>query len=145
MKKTVIAPAAGNELVEDSDIVDRTAYSRGVVVDHADHKRVFLSGVTPVETADDATPAQVEEVLTLIRDKLADHGGTMNDVVRIRVLVEDIESENFERIHSVRNEFFDPEHHPASTLVEVSGIVRGDIEIEVEAIIPDDGWTTETA
>lgn len=145
MKKSVIDPEAGNELVADSDIAERTAYSRGVVVDHKTHKRVFMSGVTPVETADDDAPAQVREVLEFIQEKLNDHGGTMNDVVRIRVLVEDIENQNFEQIHKIRNKFFDPDHHPASTLVEVSKIVRGTIEIEVEAIVPDDGWSVETA
>ena len=142
MRKTILDPEAGDELLEDAD-VDGTAYSRGVAVELDGYTRVFLSGVTPVEAADGSVEAQTREVLETIQSLLADRDGTMRDVVRIRVYVEDVSEPEFETIHRVRGEFFDREHLPASALIEVEGIVRGDVEIEIEAIVPEDGWDVE--
>lgn len=143
MKKRILDPAAGNELVADSDVADETAYSRGVVVDHDGYKRVFVSGVTPVEAADGSIEAQTRDVLETIRGILESENGGMNDVVRVRIFVEDVVADEFSEVHKVRGEFFDREHFPASTLVEIDTLVRGNIEIEAEAIIPDDGWESE--
>lgn len=143
MHKTVIDPEAGNELVADAEDVEETAYSRGVVVDHDGYRRVFLSGVTPVETADGTVAEQTRDVLETIQTILEDQGGTMNDVVRVRVYVEDTVETEFSTVHAVRNEFFETEHFPASTLIEVDTIVRGNVEIEAEAVVPEDGWEVE--
>ena len=143
MRKTVIDPTAGNELVADSDVVSETAYSRGVAVDFDGYKRVFLSGVTPVDTATDSIEAQTREVLETIRALLEQQGGEMNDVVRIRTYVQDVMDDEFETIHEVRGEFFDREHLPASALLEIGSIVRGNIEIEIEAVVPDSEWEVE--
>lgn len=144
MKKTIIDPTAGDELVDGVDDVEQTAYSRGVVVEFEGQKRVYLSGITPVETVDEPVREQTRELLERIERMLEDHGGTINDIVRIRIFVEDVIGEDFAGVHAVRGEFFDPEHFPASTLVEVEELVRGNIEIEIEAIIPADGWVIET-
>lgn len=144
MEKTILDPEAGDELVEDNPAVDQTAYSRGVSVSHPTHERVYLSGVTPVETADDGIAEQTREVLEIIQRYLHEQGGSMEDVVRVRVFVEDTVDTDFGAVHAARREFFDPEHFPASTLVEVDQLVRGRIEIEAEAIVPGDGWETET-
>lgn len=133
MRKTIIDPDAGNELLEESDAVDETAYSRGVAVEFDGYTRVFLSGVTPVESASDSIEAQTREVLETIRSLLAQQGGEMNDVVRIRAYVQDVVEAEFETIHAVRGEFFDREHLPASAL----------LEIEIEAIVPDSGWEVD--
>lgn len=143
MRKTVIDPTAGDELVADTD-VEGTAYSRGVVVDHETHRRVYLSGVTPVETGDEDVATQTREVLETIRDLLDNQGGEMEDVVRVRIFLEDTVETDFDTVHAVRNEFFETNHRPASTLVEVDTIVRGAVEIEAEAILPENGWTVET-
>lgn len=144
MDKTILDPTAGNELVADTEGVEETAYSRGVVVDHEGYKRVYLSGITPVETADDSVGDQTREVLETVQNLLADHGGTMDDVVRVRIFVEDVVGDEFSTVHAVRGEFFDRDHFPASTLVEIDTLLRGNIEIEAEAIIPSDGWDVET-
>lgn len=143
MRKTVIDPEAGNELVADTDGVAETAYSRGVVVDHETHKRVYLSGMTPVETADADIGAQTREILENVEELLATHGGDIDDVVRVRIFVQDVMNEEFDTIHAVRGEFFDRDHFPASTLIQIDEIVRGNIEIETEALIPADGWDVD--
>jgi enamine deaminase RidA (YjgF/YER057c/UK114 family) len=143
MKKRILDPAAGDELVANSDVTDETAYSRGVVVDLDGYKRVFVSGVTPVEAADDSVEAQTRDVLETIQRILESENGTMNDIVRVRIFVEDVVANEFSEVHKTRGEFFNRDHFPASTLVEIDTLVRGNIEIEAEAIIPDDGWESE--
>lgn len=145
MRKTIIDPDAGNELLTDSDVVSETAYSRGVAVEFDGYTRVFLSGVTPVETASDSIEAQTREVLETIQALLEQQGGEMTNVVRIRVFVQDVMEEEFETIHAVRGEFFEREHHPASALLEIGSIVRGNVEIEIEAVIPDTEWSVDHA
>ena len=71
----------------------------------------------------------------------------MTDVVRVRVYVDEpaLTEANFQAIHEARGEFFEPSHFPASTLVEVSNLIRDGVlvEIDAEAVIPDDDWDVE--
>jgi len=142
VRKTVLNPDAGNDLVADVEGVPETAYAGGVVVSHPGHDRVHVSGVTPTETADDSVAEQTREVLETIQRLVESQGGSMDDVVRVRVFLEDAVDTDFGAVHAVRGEFFDREQFPASTLVEVDRILRGRIEIEADAVIPDDGWET---
>lgn len=138
MRKEIISPDTG-------DWADHeTAYSEGVVVHHRDHRRVFVSGVvSDGETIGEQTRGVLED----IQSTLEQRGGGMEDVVRVRLYVDEsvLTEGNIETIHSVRSEFFSREHYPASTLVEVNGLVDEafDIEIDAEAIVPDDGWESE--
>jgi enamine deaminase RidA (YjgF/YER057c/UK114 family) len=145
MRKTILDPEAGDELVDDNPAVDQTAYSRGVVVGHQTHDRVYLSGVTPVDTVGEDIGTQTREVLEIIQRYLHSQGGSVEDIVRVRVFVEDAVDTDFGAVHAARRDFFEPDHFPASTLVEIDQLVRGRIEIEAEAIIPESGWETETA
>ena len=138
MQKTVTRPDSGDDLSEDT-----TAYAESVAVRHGDHTRVHVSGMT----SDEATPdvgEQTRDVLRKIRDAVGEHGGDMRDVVRVGVYVASphLDGENFEAIHAARREFFEPAHYPASTLVEVSGLVREGrtIEIDADAVVPTGGW-----
>lgn len=139
MKKEIINPDAGNWADHE------TAYSDGVVVHHNDHWRIFLSGVV---SDGDSIEEQTRGVLEEIESTLADTDGGIQDIVRVRIYVREshLTAENIETIHEVRNEFFVRGHYPASTLVEVQGFVTEafDIEIDAEAIVPDDEWETES-
>jgi reactive intermediate/imine deaminase len=78
---------------------------------------------------------QTRQVLTNLRQVLTSVGGTMDDIVRVTVFVTDMAG--LMEIHRVRAEFFRPPY-PASTLVQVAGLVRSDylIEIDAVAVIP---------
>lgn len=138
MQKTVSGPDAGDDLGAES-----TAYAESVAVRHADHTRVHVSGMTSDEPTPDVGE-QTRDVLRKIRDAVGEHGGDVRDIVRVRVYVASphLDQENFEAIHEARREFFEPEHYPASTLVEVAGLIREGrtIEIDADAVVPDDGW-----
>jgi 2-iminobutanoate/2-iminopropanoate deaminase len=136
MEKRSLTPTAGDDLGEGG-----MAYAECVVEDHADHKRVHVSGLTSDE-AHDGMEAQTRDVLEGIEEIVDGAGGTMDDVVRVRVYVAEPEltQENFEAIHAARREFFEPGSYPASTLVEVSGLIREGrvIEIDADAVVATD-------
>ncbi len=146
MRKTIINPEAGERIGYTEGTETEPAYSEGVVVEMREYKRVFLAGLTArdpeLEMGD-----QTRDVLEQIEADLHAVGGTMDDVVRVRVYVPEphLTEENFSAIHDARGEFFDEEHYPASTLVEVANLVREGklIEIDSEAIVPNDGWVVE--
>lgn len=146
MKKTILDQDAGSDLFDDVD----TAYSRGVMVEAPGYKRLFLSGVTSTEEAfsgdyEMTIYEQTRDALERIEAFLDDFGASMDDVVRVRVYVEDLAEEDFPEIHRARSEFFDREHYPASSLLEVEGVLLGRIEIECEVVVPTDGeWEVET-
>lgn len=151
MRKRIINPAVGENVdaFEASDEIDELVHSDGVVVDCPGYRRVYLSGIVAIDDDGDVVaPGDVETqtrtVLRQIESYLADVGGEMNDVVRVRVYVEspELTQENFDAIHEARREFFDPGSYPASTLVEVDGLIREGrvIEIDADAVVPHEGW-----
>jgi enamine deaminase RidA (YjgF/YER057c/UK114 family) len=76
--------------------------------------------------------AQTRQVLRNIGKVLDAAGGTPKDIVRVTVYVRDIS--RFREIHDARLEFFDAEHLPASTMVEISKFVHEDALIEIDAV-----------
>lgn len=139
MRKQIINPDTG-EWAE-----HETAYSDGVVLDVPGGKRVFLSGVV---ASGDGIGEQTRAVLENIEETLGDFGGSMGDVVRVRVYIARpaMDEASLETVHEIRSEFFDQRQLPASTLVEVEDLVEDAFEIEVDAdaFIPEDGWDVQT-
>lgn len=138
VNRTVILPDAGDDLRDSDDA--GTAYAECVAVETGEYVRVFVSGMTS-ETAADDIGEQTRDVLRRIERALADVGGEMSDLVRVRVYVEspNLTQENFEKIHAARNEVFEAETYPTSTLVEVAGLIREGrtIEIDADAVVPN--------
>jgi reactive intermediate/imine deaminase len=79
--------------------------------------------------------AQTRQVLENIKAALAAVGGTMDDIACVNVFVMDMQ--HLQAIHEVRAEYWQG-NYPASTLVQVAGLVHADylIEINATAIIP---------
>lgn len=144
--KRVLNTAAG----EDIEWAERTgtapAFSEAVAVDLPGATRVFVSGIV-TDDPDLGMKDQTRDVLAQIEAALDQYGGDMTDVVRVRVYVDApaLTEANFQAIHEARGEFFEPEHFPASTLVEVSNLIRDGVlvEIDAEAVIPTDDWDVE--
>jgi 2-iminobutanoate/2-iminopropanoate deaminase len=80
--------------------------------------------------------AQARQVHDNIKRCLAAAGATFADVCKVTVFLRNIADR--EKVNTVRKEYFGA-HRPASTLVEISRLVRDDylIEIEATAVIPE--------
>lgn len=118
------------------------AYSDAVRIDLADCTLLFVSGQTPTDdqgrTVGRSMADQTRQVLERIRRVIEHEGGTMTDIVRVRVFCTEIGAEALRQVHMVRNEYFPAGAKPASTLVQISGLIRrgAKIEIEADVVIP---------
>ncbi len=96
---------------------------------------LFLSGATardtPAEYGDMA--AQTDVILKRIQHILESEGGTLENVVKITSYVTDISKEAGAATHQVRVKYFG-ENLPASTRVQVTGLVEPHLKIEIEAV-----------
>lgn len=109
----------------------RVGYSRAVRVGD----RILVSGTTATdEDGDPVAPgdpgAQTRRALEIVVDAVEEAGGRREDVVRTRMFVTD--ADDWETVGEVHGEFFD-DVRPASTMVEVSGLVGPEYVVEVEA------------
>lgn len=111
-------------------------YSRAVRVGNL----IFVSGTTASDEAGQTVSVrdaygQTQFILRKIESALHEAGASLNDVVRTRLFVTDID--RWEEIGKAHGEFFST-IHPAATMVEVSRLINSDhlVEIEVDAVIP---------
>ncbi|MSY17739.1 MAG: RidA family protein [Actinobacteria bacterium] len=101
---------------------------------------MYLSGRTATDGDTDVLvglgdiKAQTKQVLINLLAALELAGGTIDDIVRMRVYVTPpFSKELFAKIHEVRAEFFNKAHYPASTLVVVYQLAREGAMIEIDA------------
>ena len=105
-------------------------YSRVVVRGDA----AWVSGTTA--TVDGAVThpgdagAQTRQALRIVQEALERAGFTLADVVRTRMFVTDIS--RWQEVGRVHGEFFG-DVRPATTMVEVSGLIDPDMLVEIEA------------
>ena len=121
-----------------ADLGTEVAFSNAVKVRKAKlDSLIFVSG----QVATDETgklvgkgdmKAQTRQALENVKAALAKLGATLDDVVKVTIFVTDLS--DFKGIHEVRRQYFKKGNYPASTLVQVSRLVREDLLIEIEAI-----------
>jgi len=96
---------------------------------------LFVSGRLGIDPESQTVPGDVVDqariVFANIGRVLEAAGASFADVLKVTVFLTDINDRP--KVNPVRREFFG-EHRPASTLVEVSRLVRPEAKIEVEAI-----------
>jgi len=80
----------------------------------------------------DDPEAQARQVFENLRRCLAAAGATFTDVVKLTYFVTDIASLN--AVRRVRDTFVDTSRPPASSAVQVAGLILPDLLLEVEAL-----------
>jgi reactive intermediate/imine deaminase len=76
--------------------------------------------------------AQVRQVFQNIAAALAAAGATMEQLVKLTVFL--IDMADLQAFREVRDEFVSLDRPPASSLVQVSGLVNPEFRVEIEAI-----------
>lgn len=123
--KRALVPEVGEKTFE-------SHFSHGFVADSL----VFVSGQLPldengaIEGGDDVE-AQARSVFRNIERVLAQADATLSDVVKVNIFMLDIA--DIPRIADLRRELFG-DHPPASTAVEVSGLLVPGCKLEINAV-----------
>ena len=98
--------------------------------------QVAVSGTTATNSEGElvgvgSAHAQTMQVMQNIEKALAAVGASLNDVVRTRIYVTDIERD-WETVGKVHGQYFG-EIRPATSMLEVSRLISADILVEIEA------------
>lgn len=119
----------------DTDWEAAVGYSRAVQVG----EHVHVAGTTATDADGNLVGAgnpyeQTQQALTNVDRALNELGSSVDDVVRTRIFVTDIE--NWEEIGRAHSEMFD-EKRPATSMLQVERLVSPEmlVEIEAEAIV----------
>ena len=95
--------------------------------------RVWISGMVGIRN-DGSVPEDVEEQFQIAIDcldcALRAAGGKPEHVVKVQVFLTDVNDRT--KINPIRESYFGT-HRPASTLVEVSGLISPELKVEIEA------------
>ncbi len=96
---------------------------------------VWTSGQVPIDADGEVPagwPAQARLVMQNLGNALAVAGAGWRDVFKLTFYV--VDTSELLAIRAIRDEFVDVRRPPTSTLVQVAGLFRPDLLIEVEAI-----------
>jgi len=98
---------------------------------------IVVSGQVPVDAngrlvGKDDPAAQTRQVFENLSAALAAAGATMDHVVKLTVFLTDLA--DLAEFRRIRDEYISAETPPASSLVQVGGLLNPDFRVEVEAL-----------
>jgi enamine deaminase RidA (YjgF/YER057c/UK114 family) len=101
-------------------------------------KMVFVSGQTAWDArknivGGDSVLEQARQAFRNLEKAMGAAGGTLKDVVALRIYVVDYQAESGTAVGIALREFFSPENPPASTWIGVSALAVPEFLIEIEA------------
>ncbi len=112
-------------------------FSDAVIAGHT----LYVSGLVATSQAGEVVGTgdvveQTRQIFRNLKSILDAAGAKPADVAKVTIFMRDVAQRPL--INPIRQEFFGP-HRPASTLVEVSRLVRDEFLLEIEAVaqIPD--------
>jgi enamine deaminase RidA (YjgF/YER057c/UK114 family) len=99
-------------------------------------KTIYISGQVPLDSAGnligkDDLGTQARQVFLNLKTALQAVGADFHSVVKLNYFLLDISK--IQIVRDVRDQFVDKQNPPASTAVEVRGLVRPEFLIEVDA------------
>lgn len=97
-------------------------------------KQIMVAGTAPIEPDGSTTPgdaaAQMERCCAIVAKAIADLDGSIDDTVRTVIYLTD--RADFDAVARVHGQWFG-QAHPATTTLIVSGFVRPEWKVEIEA------------
>jgi enamine deaminase RidA (YjgF/YER057c/UK114 family) len=101
-------------------------------------KMVFISGQTAWDAqknivGGDSVLEQARQAFRNVEKAMEAVGGTLKDLVTLRIYVVDYQAESGTAVGIVLREFFSSENPPASTWIGVSALAAPEFLIEIEA------------
>ena len=101
-------------------------------------KMVFISGQTAWDprkniVGGDSVLEQARQAFRNIEKAMEAAGGTLKDVVALRIYVVDYQAESGTAVGTALREFFSPQNPPTSSWIGVSALAAPEFLIEIEA------------
>ena len=107
------------------------------VVDAPATRIIYISGQVPLDAegrlvGEGDFDVQTRQVFENLSAALEAAGASWREVVKLNYFLRDVS--RVASVRAIRDDYVDTERPPASTLVEVSGLFRDDVLIEIEAV-----------
>ena len=127
------------EYLNPPELFDGRKFGFSQIVISAGGKTVYLSGQVAWDAEHQIIGpgdlrAQVWQSLRNLRTAMQAAGGSLSDVVSLRIYIKQSELENTRPVSEGLKEFFPSESAPASTWIGVPALADPDFLIEIEAI-----------
>jgi len=126
------------EYVNPSSLFPSLPHGFSQVVIASGRKMVFVSGQTAWDArknivGGDSVLEQARQAFRNLEKAMEAAGGTLKDVVALRIYVVDYQAESGTAVGTALRELFSPENPPASTWIGVSALAVPEFLIEIEA------------
>jgi enamine deaminase RidA (YjgF/YER057c/UK114 family) len=126
------------EYVNPDNLFPSMPYGFSQVVIATGKKMVFISGQTAWDAeknivGGDSVLEQARQAFRNLETAMVAAGGTLKDIVTLRIYVVDYKAESGTAVGAALREFFSPEKPPASTWIGVSALADPEFLIEIEA------------
>jgi len=126
------------EYVNPNSLFQSLPHGFSQVVIASGNKMVFISGQTAWDArknivGGDSVLEQARQAFRNLEKAMEAAGGTLRDIVALRIYVVDYQAESGTAVGTALREFFSPENPPASTWIGVSALAVPEFLIEIEA------------
>jgi 2-iminobutanoate/2-iminopropanoate deaminase len=126
------------EYINPDNLFPSVRHGFSQVVAASGSKMVFISGQTAWDAGKkivggDSLLEQARQALRNVQAAIEATGGTLKDIVSLRIYIVNYQSENAEAVRVGLREFFSSENPPASTWIGVSALAVPEFLIEIEA------------
>ena len=126
------------EYINPSTLFSSLPHGFSQVVVASGRKMVFMSGQTAWDVqkkivGGDGLLEQARQALRNVESAIEAAGGTLKDVVALRIYIVNYRTKSAGAVGSALREFFSPENPPVSTWIGVSVLAVPEFLIEIEA------------
>ena len=126
------------EYINPNSLFPSLSYGFSQIVVATGRRMVFISGQTAWDegkniVGGDSVLEQARQAFRNLEKAMEAAGGTLKDIVALRIYVVDYQAESGTAVGTVLREFFSQENPPASTWIGVSALAVPEFLIEIEA------------